>query len=181
MTKKKHTEEELNEMIEKHAPSKKHSKQSHESSVTIDDSEKKYEELNDSHLRLMAEFDNYRKRTMREKADLLKSAGESLLVNMLPLLDDFERGLKVLDEATDLVAVREGVELIYGKFTAFLAQQGVKAIDANEQDFDTEFHEAITTIPAPEENLKGKVIDCVQKGYTLNDKVIRYSKVVVGE
>lgn len=178
MTKKKHTEENQPELVEDTSTLKKHSKHTEESN---DELANKYLELNDTHLRLMAEFDNYRKRTMREKADLLKSAGESLLVNMLPLLDDFERGLKVMDEATDIVAVREGVELIYGKFTAFLAQQGVKSIDSVEQDFDTEFHEAITTIPAPAENLKGKVIDCVQKGYTLNDKVIRYSKVVVGE
>ncbi|MBN1463201.1 MAG: nucleotide exchange factor GrpE [Paludibacteraceae bacterium] len=149
--------------------------------VKEDDSAQKYEELNDTHLRLLAEFDNYRKRTMREKADLLKSAGEGLLTNMLPLIDDFERALQVMTDATDMVAVREGVELIYAKFIDFLGKNGVKAIDTNQKEFDTEFHEAITTIPSPEENLKGKVIDCVQKGYTLNDKVIRYSKVVVGE
>lgn len=149
--------------------------------VTEDDAAKKYEELNDTHLRLLAEFDNYRKRTMREKADLLKSAGEGVLTNMLPLIDDFERALQVMTDATDMVAVREGIELIYAKFIDFLGKNGVKAIDTNQKEFDTEFHEAITTIPSPEEGLKGKVIDCVQKGYTLNDKVIRYSKVVVGE
>jgi len=180
MTKKKNTEEELPEIIEAPVTSEDQTI-AEEILATEDDFAKKFEALNDSHLRLMAEFDNYRKRTMREKADLLKSAGERLLVNMLPLVDDFERGLKAIDEANDLAAVREGVELIYGKFTAFLSQHGVKAIEAQEQNFDTEFHEAITTIPAPTEDLKGKVIDCVQKGYTLNDKVIRYSKVVVGE
>jgi molecular chaperone GrpE len=178
MTKKKNTEEELpvveNQEVE--TPETK------EESLPSDEGlQQKFENLSDAHLRLMAEFDNYRKRTMREKADLLKSAGESILLNMLPLVDDFERGLKVMDEASDIDAVKEGVLLIYDKFTAFLSQQGVKAIDANEQIFDTEFHEAVTTIPAPVEELKGKVIDCIQKGYTLNDKVIRYSKVVVGE
>lgn len=145
------------------------------------DLEKKLSDLNDSHLRLMAEFDNYRKRTMREKADLLKSASESVLVNILPLVDDFERGLQATETATEVTAVKEGMKLIYDKFIAFLTQNGVKSIETKEQPFDTEFHEAITTIPAPAENLKGKIIDCVQKGYTLNDKVIRFSKVVVGE
>ncbi len=149
--------------------------------IPTEDINQKYDALNDSHLRLMAEFDNYRKRTMREKADLLKSAGEGVLQNMLPLVDDFERGIKVMDEATDINAVREGIVLIYDKFIKFLQQQGVKPVDALEKEFDTEFHEAITTIPAPSEALKGKVIDCLQTGYMLNDKVIRYSKVVVGE
>lgn len=148
---------------------------------TTADLEKKFADLNDAHLRLMAEFDNYRKRTMREKADLLKSASEGVLVNVLPLVDDFERGLQLTEQATDINAVRDGMNLIYNKFLAFLTQSGVKTIETKEQPFDTEFHEAITTIPAPTEELKGKIIDCVQKGYTLNDKVIRFSKVVVGE
>jgi len=152
-----------------------------ESDTATEDLKKKLAELNDSHLRLMAEFDNYRKRTMREKADLLKSASEGVLVNVLPLVDDFERGLQLTEQATDIDAVRDGMKLIYGKFLAFLSQNGVKTIETSEQPFDTEFHEAITTIPAPTEELKGKIIDCVQKGYTLNDKVIRFSKVVVGE
>jgi molecular chaperone GrpE len=143
--------------------------------------QKKFNNLNDTHLRLMAEFDNYRKRTMKEKADLLKSAGEGVLVNVLPLVDDFERGIKATENSTDITAVREGMMLIYDKFISFLNQNGVKVIETNELPFDTEFHEAITTIPAPTEELKGKVIDCVQKGYTMNEKVIRFSKVVVGE
>ncbi len=143
--------------------------------------EEKYNKLNDAHLRLMAEFDNYRKRTMREKADLLKSAGESVLVSVLPLVDDFERGLQVTADSTDISAVREGMELIYDKFTAFLKQHGISVIETAEKNFDTEFHEAITTIPAPTEELKGKVIDCTKKGYMLNDKVIRFAQVVVGE
>ena len=143
--------------------------------------EVKYNQLNDSHLRLMAEFDNYRKRTLREKSELIKSAGESVLVNLLPLADDFERGLQVSKNSADVEAVRQGMELIYSKLAAFLQQNGVKAIDTENSVFDTEFHEAITTIPAPSEELKGKIIDCVQKGYFLNDKVIRFAKVVVGE
>ncbi len=141
----------------------------------------KYTELNDKNLRLMAEFDNYRKRTMKERIDLLKTAGEKVLVDMLPLVDDFERGLKAMETSEDVQAVKDGVDLIYNKFIAFLLQNGVKAIPSENQPFDTEFHEAITTFPAPTEDLKGKIIDCVSKGYTLNDKVIRFSKVVVGE
>lgn len=138
-------------------------------------------ELNDKNLRLMAEFDNYRKRTMKERIDLLKTASEKVLVDMLPLVDDFERGLKAMETSEDVQAVKDGVELIYSKFIAFLLQNGVKSIPTENEVFDTEFHEAITTFPAPSEDLKGKIIDCVSKGYTMNEKVIRFSKVVVGE
>jgi Molecular chaperone GrpE (heat shock protein) len=137
--------------------------------------------MNDKNLRLMAEFDNYRKRTLKERMDLIKTAGEKLLADMLPLVDDFERGLKAMETSDDVVAVKEGVDLIYSKFIAYLLQNGVKAIPTENELFDTEFHEAITTFPAPTEELKGKIIDCVSKGYTLNEKVIRFSKVVVGE
>jgi molecular chaperone GrpE len=138
-------------------------------------------ELNDKNLRLMAEFDNYRKRTLKERMDLLKTAGEKVLVDMLPLVDDFERGLKAMETSDDVQAVKDGVDLIYSKFISFLLQNGIKAIPTENQTFDTQFHEAITTFPAPSEELKGKIIDCVSKGYTMNDKVIRFSKVVVGE
>jgi molecular chaperone GrpE len=138
-------------------------------------------ELNDKNLRLMAEFDNYRKRTLKERMDLLKSAGEKVLVDMLPLVDDFERGLKAMESSEDVQSVKDGVELIYSKFIAFLLQNGVKPIPTENEVFDTEYHEAITTFPAPSEELKGKIIDCVSKGYTMNEKVIRFSKVVVGE
>jgi molecular chaperone GrpE len=138
-------------------------------------------ELNDKNLRLMAEFDNYRKRTMKERMDLLKTASEKVLVDMLPLVDDFERGLKAMETSEDVQAVKDGVDLIYSKFIAFLAQNGVKAIPTENEVFDTEYHEAITTFPAPTEDLKGKIVDCVSKGYTMNEKVIRFSKVVVGE
>ncbi len=138
-------------------------------------------DLNDKNLRMMAEFDNYRKRTLKERMDLLKTASEGVLVDMLPLVDDFERGLKAMETSEDVEAVKDGVELIYTKFLAFLLSKGVKAIPTENEVFDTEFHEAITTFPAPREDMKGKIIDCASKGYTLNEKVIRFSKVVVGE
>ncbi len=141
----------------------------------------KLAEMNDKYLRLAAEYDNYRKRTLKEKMELTKSAGEDILVNILPVMDDFERGLNHMDEAKDLEAVKEGVKLIYTKFQEFLKQRGVKEIDAKEKDFDTDLHEALTKIPAPTEKLKGKVVDVIEKGYYLNEKVIRFSKVVIGE
>jgi molecular chaperone GrpE len=145
------------------------------------DWEEKYNQMNDSYLRLMAEFDNYRKRTLREKAELIKSGGESVLTELLPVIDDFERALKNIQSAKDITAVIEGVELIYAKFIAYLLQQGVKVIETNDRLFDTELFEAIATIPAPEEGMKGKILDCILTGYTLHDKVIRHAKVVVGE
>ncbi|MDR0573766.1 MAG: nucleotide exchange factor GrpE [Tannerella sp.] len=143
--------------------------------------EEKYAALNDSHLRLIAEFDNFRKRTIREKADLIKSGGATALTNLLPVIDDFERALSTLQTTEDLSSVVGGVRLIYDKFIGYLSQQGVKAIDSVGQPFDTEFFEAIATIPVSEEDKKGKVIDCVQTGYLLYDKVLRHAKVVVGE
>ena len=145
------------------------------------DWEAKYNELNDSCLRLRAEFDNYRKRTLREKSDLIKSGGEGALIGLLPVIDDFERALDTMKKATDPKAVAEGVELIYSKFMDYLGRQGVKPIEAVGQPFGTEMFEAVAMIPAPDEAQKGRVIDCVQTGYVLNDKVIRHAKVVVGE
>ena len=141
--------------------------------------EQKVAELTDRNLRLMAEFDNYRKRTLKERADLIKTAGENIFVNMLPLIDDFERALKAMETAQDVAAVKEGVQLIYDKFIKFLDQNGVKEIPTENAVFDVDRHEAVTTFPAPSEDMKGKIMDCVTKGYTLNDKVIRYPKVVV--
>jgi molecular chaperone GrpE len=138
-------------------------------------------ELKDKHVRLIAEFDNYRKRTLKEKMELTRLSGEKIFLNILPVVDDFERAMQHLDTASDLSAVKEGVNLIYNKFITFLHQNGVKEVDTNEQDFNLDLHEAITKIPAPAENMKGKIIDCVQKGYMLDDKVIRFPKVVVGE
>ena len=141
----------------------------------------KCEELNDKNLRLMAEFDNFRKRTLREKSDLIKTAGEKVFVNILPLIDDFERAIQAMDSTEDVLAVKEGVDLIYAKFISFLNANGVKAIATENEPFDVDVHEAVTMFPAPSEEMKGKIIDCLSKGYMLNDKVIRYAKVVVGE
>lgn len=139
------------------------------------------EEQKDKYLRLSAEFDNYRKRTLKEKAELILNGGEKSLGSILPVVDDFERAIKMMETATDVNAVKEGVELIYNKFMAVLAQNGVKVIETKDQPLDTDFHEAIAVIPAPSEAQKGKILDCVQTGYTLNDKVLRHAKVVVGE
>ena len=139
------------------------------------------EEQKDKYLRLSAEFDNYRKRTMKEKAELILNGGEKSLSSILPVVDDFERAIKTMETATDVQAVKEGVELIYNKFMATLAQNGVKVIETKDQPLNTDYHEAIAVIPAPSEAQKGKILDCVQTGYTLNDKVLRHAKVVVGE
>jgi molecular chaperone GrpE len=138
-------------------------------------------EQRDKYLRLSAEFDNYRKRTLKEKMDLTKTAGENLLVSLLPVMDDFDRAMKLMENATDCGAMKDGIDLIYSKFNDFLKQNGVKIIESDNCEFDTDLHEAITKIPAPEKRLKGKVVDTIQKGYYLHDKVIRYSKVVIGE
>ncbi|WP_195590942.1 nucleotide exchange factor GrpE [Bacteroides finegoldii] len=139
------------------------------------------DEQKDKYLRLSAEFDNYRKRTMKEKAELILNGGEKSLSSILPIVDDFERAIKTMETATDVSAVKEGVELIYNKFMAVLGQNGVKVIETKDQPLDTDYHEAIAVIPAPSKEQKGKILDCVQTGYTLNDKVLRHAKVVVGE
>ena len=145
------------------------------------DLQKELQEAQDKYLRLAAEFDNYRKRTLREKTELIHSAGESLLKDILPVIDDFERGIEQSSKAEDMDAVIAGMSLIYSKMKDFLTNQGVTEIVAINETFDTDWHEAVTKIPAPTDDMKGKIIDVIQKGYTLNDKVIRYSKVVVGE
>lgn len=155
-----------------------------EKTEQVDELTKTQEELanmKDKYLRLSAEFDNYRKRTMKEKAELILNGGEKSISSILPIVDDLERALKNMETAEDVAAVREGVELIYNKFMTVLGQNGVKVIETKEQPLNTDFHEAIAVIPAPAEELKGKILDCVQPGYTLNDKVIRHAKVVVGE
>ncbi len=149
--------------------------------VLLQEFGEKLAEITDKHLRLQAEFDNFRKRTMKEKAELIKSGGESVLVNILPVVDDFERALNSLKDIPDEDAGKKGTQLIYNKFSEFLKQSNIKEIEAINQDFNVDLHEAITKIPAPDETLKGKVVDVVQKGYTLNDKVIRFAKVVIGE
>lgn len=147
----------------------------------VKDREQKLAVVNDKYLRLSAEFDNYRKRTLKEKMELTKNAGEQVLTGILPVVDNFERALASMEKSDDINAIREGVKLIYNGFKEFLAHNGVKEIDCVNNTFDTDEHEAVTKIPAPSEDLKGKVVDCVQKGYKLNDKVIRFAKVVVGE
>jgi len=138
-------------------------------------------EMKDKYLRLSAEFDNYRKRSLREKMDLTKYASEDVLLSILPLHDDFERAMKSLDVSTDIDAVKEGLHLIYSKFNDFLKTKGITEIEAIGKELNTDTHEAITKIPVQDEAMKGKIVDVVQKGYTLNDKVIRFSKVVIGE
>ncbi|MFO7371029.1 MAG: nucleotide exchange factor GrpE [Bacteroidales bacterium] len=143
--------------------------------------EEKSKELHDKYLRLSAEFDNYRKRTLKEKSDMIKTASEDLLKKLIPFVDDIERGLSMVNNSQDINALKEGMNLIYNRFKDFMGQNGVREIEALHQEFNTDFHEAVTKIPAPEEGLKGKVVDVVEKGYILHDKVIRYPKVVVGE
>ena len=137
-------------------------------------------ELEDLKLRQMAEFDNFRRRTNKEKLELMTTAGERIFKDMLPLVDDFERAKDAMAKTDDIEAVRQGIELIYNKFIGFLAANDVKVIDTTDANFNTDLHEAITTFAAGEDK-KGKVIDCTQKGYTLGEKVIRFAKVVVGE
>ena len=139
------------------------------------------EKANKEYLFLMAEFDNFRKRTVREKADIIRNAGEKVLGQLLPIIDDFERAIKANEQADDIDAIKQGVTLIYNKLIKYLEQNQVKAIESTGCDFDTELHEAVTTFPAPSEDLKGKVIDTVMTGYTINDKVLRHAKVVVGQ
>ena len=137
------------------------------------------DKLKDTHLRLVAEYD--RKRTLKEKSELIRSGGEKALTDLLPVVDDLDIALVNLDKATDLDALKEGIHLIHSKFVDYLSRQGVTAIETAEQPFDDELHEAIATFPAPEEALKGKIIDCVKKGYRLHDKVLRHASVVVGQ
>lgn len=170
-------EQENQETKQEEAPAGEAEKQEQE----LEKAHAALEEQKDKYLRLSAEFDNYRKRTMKEKAELILNGGEKTITSILPIVDDFERALKNMETATDVAAIREGVELIYNKFMSVLGQNGVKVIETKEQALNTDFHEAIAVIPAPQEELKGKILDCVQTGYTLNDKVIRHAKVVVGE
>lgn len=136
--------------------------------------------LNDKYLRLFAEFDNYKRRTQKEKAEILQTAGKDVIISLLSVLDDFDRANKAMENATDINPIREGIILVHNKLKSLLAQKGLKEIESINTVFNTDSHEAITNIPAPSEDLKGKVIDELEKGYTLNDKVIRFAKVVVG-
>ena len=149
--------------------------------LQLAEAEAKIAELQDRYLRQAAEFDNYRKRTMKEKADLIKSAAEKVIVAELPIVDDMDRALENMEKGMDADACIEGFKLIAQKFKNTLTQQGLEKIDTDGQDFDTDYHEAIALIPAPSEDLKGKILDCVQAGYKLGDKVIRHAKVAVGQ
>ena len=156
--------------------------------AACEDADKKIEELQQQlekekkeYLFLMAEFDNFRKRTLKEKSEIIKNAGENVLKGLLPIMDDFERGLKAAENSPEGDSVKEGVALIYNKLQKFLAQNGVKEIDPSDLNFDTEKHEAISVVPVPDDEKKGKILDTVEKGYTINDKVLRHAKVVVGQ
>lgn len=133
------------------------------------------------YLFLMAEFDNFRKRTLKEKSEIIKNAGENVLKGLLPIMDDFERGIKAAESGRDDAAMKEGIILIYNKLKKFLVQNGVKEIDPADDTFDTSKHEAISVVPIPDESKKGKILDTVEKGYMINDKVLRHAKVVVGQ
>lgn len=147
----------------------------------VADAQAETEEWKDKYLRLSAEFDNYRKRTLKEKAELIKNAGEKTITAILPVLDDFERALQNMEKAENVEALKEGLDLICSKFAKTLSQQGLSKMETAEQPFDTDFHEAIALVPAPSETDKGKILDCVQTGYLLNEKVIRHAKVVVAQ
>ena len=143
--------------------------------------EEKYQSLNDKYLRLSAEYDNYRKRTLKERMELMKNAGEDILINFLPVMDNIDRANTSVNEAKDINAVKEGIILIHKNLLNFLKERGITEIESKGEVFDTDLHEAITKIPAPEKDLKGKVVDVIEKGYKMRDKVLRYAKVVVGE
>ncbi|MBR3976365.1 MAG: nucleotide exchange factor GrpE [Bacteroidaceae bacterium] len=147
----------------------------------LEEANKKIAVLEDKYLRQVAEFDNYRKRTVKEKAELIKNGGERVMESILPVLDDFERAMSNLAKDENAADILTGVELIYTKFVGILKQNGLQKIDTEGAEFNTDFHEAIAMVPTPDESMKGKVLDCVQAGYTLNDKVIRHAKVAVGE
>ncbi len=160
---------------EEQTEEKKHTKKKHTSYKA------RYEELQDRYLRLSAEFDNYRKRTLREKADLTKFASENVLLSLLPVIDDFDRAMDSLPDGEECKSYIEGISLIYNKVRDFLKQNGVEEMEALHQPFDADLHDAVTKIPAPEEEMKGKVVDVLQKGYYLKGKVLRHARVVVGE
>ena len=181
--------EELNEETQNNVESNNATDNAQENELTaeeqlqkqLDEANEKVATLEDKYLRQVAEFDNYRKRTIKEKAELIKNGGERTIESILPVLDDFERAIKNMAKDESTADMLTGVELIYNKFVGILKQNGLEKIETEGKDFDTDYHEAIAIVPAPCEELKGKVLDCVQTGYILNDKVIRHAKVAVGE
>jgi len=162
---------------------KKEKKKTRKSSAQkkLEELQEKYDDLNDKYMRLYSEFDNYRKRTAKERIELQKSASREVILDILPVVDDLERAIQSFEEHHLSDEAKKGIELIYIKLINILRQKGLEEIKAKEQPFDTDFHEAITNIPAPSKELKGKIVDVIQKGYTLNGKVIRFAKVVVGQ
>lgn len=203
--KKSHTEEENQQHKEKEESKSKHENKHADDSENNDNNEnadekaaksesssssendaleiekQKNAELHDKYLRLYSEFENFRRRTIKEKQELIQQGNKELLLHILPVYDDMERALKVSEKAEDKEAVVQGVELIFNKFKNILKHAGIEEIETEGQEFDSELHDAITTIPAPTPELKGKIVDQIQKGYLLKDKVIRHAKVVVGE
>jgi molecular chaperone GrpE len=175
------TDENVNNTEEQVAEPEEPLSETDQLKLQLAEAEAKIAELQDRYLRQAAEFDNYRKRTMKEKADLIKSAAEKVIVAELPIVDDMDRALDNMEKGMDADACIEGFKLIAQKFKNTLTQQGLEKIETDGQDFDTDFHEAIALIPAPSEELKGKILDCVQAGYKLGDKVIRHAKVAVGQ
>ena len=176
--------EETKQNVEETTPETEQKAPEEEKELTVEEqleaANKEIANLNDQLLRKIAEFDNYRKRTIKEKTDLILNGGEKTIITILPVLDDIERALKNMKQAEDVKAVLEGVELIYKKFIDILSKQGVSIIDTKEADFDVDLHEAVAQLPAPTPELKGKVMDCTLTGYKLNEKVIRHAQVVVG-
>ncbi|MCB9225743.1 MAG: nucleotide exchange factor GrpE [Chitinophagales bacterium] len=181
------SQEEQNEKIEEQEINKEENT-AEEPEVTeateensVETLERKLQEQKDKYLRLFADFDNYKKRTAKERLDLLNTAGKDIILSILPVLDDFERAIAVADNATDVNSVKEGMDLIKNKLFNTLKQRGLEPMDSQGKDFDAEQQEAITEIPAPNAEMKGRVMDVVEKGYLMNGKIIRYAKVVVGK
>ena len=178
--KKEKTEDEDSGTKEDNIQDKKSSKKEAKRSK-LEEMKDKYETLNDKYLRLSAEYDNYRKRTLKERMELMKTAGEDILINFLPIMDNIDRAKLSVDEAKDINAVKEGIILIHKNLAGFLKERGITEIESKGEVFDTDLHEAITKIPASDKESKGKVVDVIEKGYKMRDKVLRYAKVVVGE
>ncbi len=175
------TESEVEETPEGTQAPEEKAETAEEEKDPLEEAQAKIAELNDALLRKMAEFENYRKRTVKEKAELILNGGEKTVTKILPVIDDMERAIENGKKTDDVETLREGMDLIYKKFITILEGMGVKRIDTDGQDFDTDYHEAIAMIPGMGDDKKGKVIDCVQTGYTMNDKVIRFAKVAVGQ
>ena len=171
-------ESEIEDSTEKHK--KKKSRKERKETEELEELKIKNAELNDKFLRLFSEFDNFRKRTLRERIELTKTASTEIIMALLPVMDDFDRATKALEETDNIESFKEGITLIHNKFKSTLTAKGLQVMKSKGETFDTDFHEAITEIPVPDKSMKGKIIDEVEKGYLLGDKVIRYAKVVVG-